>query len=282
MLGRFRTHHNLGDWHYSGTYFWMRHAFVFIRNCLEIPQFYGAVEAWPGIHFGQTETGCLFLDQLRQLPYHTEFWTSLANPALQHWEAKRQVVSPPPDLVKPSPFDGHAWPRVEQKPEELEWWIRTLLECGARRLLTIGVHGGAEWHLARIFRDNRQDLDITTVDPSPGPEAYHVFQDAAQRFGQGMRLIAHDSSSESLKAQLDEHYDAVFIDGNHGYRGVRSDWQLAQALKPRLVGFHDIVDSDWHIQCRCCVSRLWAEIKAEHETDERTSEVWGGIGIVRL
>ena len=142
--------------------------------------------------------------------------------------------------------------------------------------------GGVEWHLARIFREHGRDIEITTVDIAPGPEAYRAFEDATQRFGQGMRLIAQDSSSESLKTQLDESYDAVFIDGDHSYRGVKSDWQLAQTLKPKLVGFHDIVDSDWHIQCRCCVSRLWDEIKTEHVTDERTFGVWGGIGIVRL
>jgi hypothetical protein len=70
------------------------------------------------------------------------------------------------------------------------------------------------------------------------------------------------------------------IDGDHSYRGARSDWELARALGARLVAFHDVVDSDWHAFAKCCVSRLWAEIKASHATDELTSGNWGGAGIV--
>jgi hypothetical protein len=40
------------------------------------------------------------------------------------------------------------------------------------------------------------------------------------------------------------------------------------------------VDSDWHAANRCCVSRLWAEIAAEHPTEEIASGEWGGLGVV--
>ena len=62
MLGRFRAHQYLGDWHYSGTFFWLRHALAFRRPILTVPQFYGGVEVWPGLHFRREETGCLLLD----------------------------------------------------------------------------------------------------------------------------------------------------------------------------------------------------------------------------
>src|ERR1051326_1642300 len=56
--GRYKPHRNLADWHYSGTYFWMRHAHVFARDYQAIPQFYGGVETWPGTVFRKEETGC--------------------------------------------------------------------------------------------------------------------------------------------------------------------------------------------------------------------------------
>ncbi|MBK8814444.1 MAG: glycosyltransferase [Methylococcaceae bacterium] len=283
MLGRFRTHHNSGDWHYSGTNFWIRHAFVFSKGMLEVPSFYGGVEAWPGIHFKQAETGCLFMDQLRQLPYHQSFWSSKADAALSVWELQRRVVQPPADLVKPMPFQGYFQPSVEQKPEELEWWISTLLESNTRHLLTIGaMNGGVEWHIARVFREHGKDIDITTVDINPNNQAKLSFAEAQLNFGQKMRLIAGDSASQEVKQQLSSQYDSVFIDGDHTYRGACSDWMLAKSLQAKLIGFHDIVDSDWHIQCQCGVSRLWSEIKKDYQTDERTSGVWGGIGIVSL
>ena len=37
MLGRFRAHQYLGDWHYSGTYFWMRHVLAFRRAIHTVP-----------------------------------------------------------------------------------------------------------------------------------------------------------------------------------------------------------------------------------------------------
>ncbi|QQO53166.1 MAG: glycosyltransferase [Thiohalocapsa sp. PB-PSB1] len=281
MLGRFRTHRNLGDWHYSGTFFWMRNAQVFRNGVPRVHCFYGGVEAWPGMHFSQAETGCLFLDQLRQLPYYPEFWTQLGNPALERWERIRAKLVPPADLLHPRPIDGHAWPRVEQVPEELDWFVGHMLESGACSLLTIGaMHGGVEWHLARRFREAGRDLDITTVDLSPTKEAQAAFADARERFGQRLELVGGNSASNAVRARLAEHYDAVFIDGDHSYRGARSDWLLALSLSPRLVGFHDIADSSWHAQAHCCVSRLWEEIRREYRCKQRITTDWGGIGVV--
>jgi spore maturation protein CgeB len=282
-VGRYRTHQNLGDWHYCGTFFWMRHASVFARDCLDIPRFYGGVEAWPGIFFKESETGCLFLNTQRQAPYLEHFWRALGDPALRRWQSSVRSIPPPADLVQPLPMDGYEWPRAEQKPDELAWWIQRLLAADVRRLLTIGaLQGGVEWHIARIFREQGRDIEITSVDLHTGPELQKAFQDARERFGQSMHLIEGASASEAVRRALHDRYDAVFIDSDHGYRSVRSDWLLAQSLRARLVGFHDIVDSHWHVQNRCCVSRLWAELKAEHETEEKASGDWGGIGVVRL
>ena len=281
MPGRFKAHRLMGAWHYSGTFFWMRHARVFARECLNIPQFYGAVEAWPGIYFKDDEAGCLFLDKLRQLPYHEHFWASLANSALRRWRSNIQLVEPPADLLQPVPIDGHEWPRTEQKPEELIWWIKLLLDNNVKSVLTIGaMHGGVEWHIARVYSENHRNIEISSVDMPLNSQARDAFRDAQQRFGQSMRLVQGDSSSDDLKDQLDHQYDAVFIDGDHGYRGVRNDWLLAKSKHPKVVGFHDIVDSDWHIQCKCCVSRLWTEIKSKYKTEEMSSDEWGGIGVV--
>jgi hypothetical protein len=49
-----------------------------------------------------------------------------------------------------------------------------------------------------------------------------------------------------------------------------------------MVAFHDIVDSDWHASARCCVSRLWRELRANHMTREIALGDWGGIGVVLL
>lgn len=282
-MGRYQTHHRLGDWHYCGSFFWLRHARVFARDVLDPPDFYGGVEAWPGIYFGERESGCLFLNTQREAPYLDSFWRSLGDPELKRWESNVELVPVPPDLAHPLPFEGHEWPRTEQKPDELGWWIELLLAMDTRSLLVIGAgDGGVEWHVARAFRERQHDIEITSIEWRPRPELFRTLQDARDRFGQSMRLVEGEASCETVRGQLREHYEAVFIDSDHGFRGARNDWLLAKKLKARLVGFHDIVDSHWHVQNRCCVSRLWTTLKTEHKTEEKSSGDWGGIGVVWL
>jgi hypothetical protein len=284
MVGRFRAHHNVGDWHYGGGFFWIRHTPVFSHGEFPVPAFYGGVEAWLGMHFKRDDTGCLFLDELRQLPYHESFWRELGEPAVRHWEASLRHVPPPPDLKEPLPFCGFTWPRLEQHPEEMEWVLERLLAALPQRLLTIGArHGGFEWHVARAFREHGHAIEITTIELEPGQELAETFADAGHRFGQALRVVQADSTTAEARAALgDAGYDAVFIDGDHSYRSVKKDWLLARSSGARLIAFHDIADTHWHAAARCCVSRLWAEIKAEHRTDERISGEWGGIGVVYL
>lgn len=271
--GRFRNHHELGDWHYSGTFFWMRHAHVFRRHWQEVPQFYGGVEAWPGTLFASGETGCLLLDQLRELPYQERFWTQRGDPAFRRWQSQLRPLAAPADLQTPLPFEGYTRPRLEQKPDEFAWWLDALLREPVRGVLFIGAGwGGEEWHLARRFHAAGRELAITTLAPAARREWHEAAADARVRFGIEPLLV-----SEAPGAA-----DAVFIDGEHGYRACRRDVELARGLRPRLLALHDIVDSDWHAHNRCCVSRVWAELRQGEQAEERAGTDWGGIGLLRL
>lgn len=271
--GRFRNHHEVGDWHYSGTFFWMRHAHVFRRRWQEVPQFYGGVEAWPGTLFHRDETGCLLLDGLRELPYQDRFWSQRGDPAFRRWQQGLRPVAAPPDLAAPPAFEGHARPRLEQKPDEYAWWLDTLLAEQVRSVLFIGAGwGGEEWHLARRFHAAGREVAITTLAPTARREWHEAVADASARFGAGPTLVDEAPATA----------DAVFIDGDHGYRACLRDVELARNLKPRLIALHDIVDSDWHAHNRCCVSRVWAGLRAGAGAEERAGRDWGGIGLLRL
>ena len=283
MRGRFATHKKLGNWHYSGTFFWFRNSEVFSVPYQKVPQFYYGVEAWPGILFSDHETGCLFLDGIRGLAYKDSFWRSTGDSAMSRWKKQVQKVPPPANLVKPAPYDGYEWPRLEQLPQEFDWWIEILLREEVKSLLTIGVaDGGVEWHVARKFRERGRNIEIAAVDFTSNAELAKAHEDIRSRFGQEVSFFQGDSTSQSLRAQLKGQYDAVFIDSDHSYSGVSSDFHFALSRNPRVIGLHDIVDSDWHVSAHCCVSRLWAEIKAEHKTAERTNGEWGGIGAAWL
>jgi len=282
LSGRFRSHRNLAEWHYSGTFFWMRNARIFGRNATEVPKFYGGVETWPGLSFARNEAGCLFMDQPRQLPYHAEFWRTRGNRELDRWQAAVRSVPPPPDLAEPPPFDGHEWPRTEQKPDELAWCIAALLEADVGSLLTFGPStGGVEWHVARRFRESGRELALTVLDPAPSEALTQVLADIEQRFGQRVRLIRGDSQSLARDSEPGAPCEAAFIDGDRSYAGTKRDYLFARAARARVIALHDIVDSDWHVHSRCCVSRLWAELASGGmRTAARAGTEWGGIGIV--
>jgi tRNA U55 pseudouridine synthase TruB len=106
-----------------------------------------------------------------------------------------------------------------------------------------------------------------------------VFRNVEEHFGQQITLIVAESLA-SARAQLSPQYTAVFLDGDHGYKGCRADFDVALTLNPRLIALHDIVDSDWHAYARCCVSRVWNELKGQYRTVEKSSEEWAGIGVV--
>jgi predicted O-methyltransferase YrrM len=282
MLGRFRAHHYTGDWHYSGTFFWLRHAYIFARDVASVEGFYGCVEAWPGLHFKRQETGCLFMDELRQLPYHESFWIAMADTAFAQWQASLPAIAPPADLLNPPPFEGYATPRLEQHPEEFAWLLDELVSAAPQRMLTIGaMHGGAEWHIARRFRALGREIHITVVDVEARPELLATLEDARHRFSQPIELVVGDSMAGATRERLRQQYDAVFIDGDHSYRGARSDVDFALERSARLIALHDITDSDWHAQARCSVSRVWGELRARYSTAERLLGHWGGIGIIR-
>jgi hypothetical protein len=280
--GRFRNHHEVGDWHYSGTFFWMRHAHVFRRRWQEVPQFYGGVEAWPGTLFHRDETGCLLLDQVREWPYSDRFWSQRGDPAYRQWRARLRPVPVPPDLATPRPFEGHVAPRLEHKPEEFAWWVDRLLQDGVRRLLMVGSGwGGEEWHIARRFHAAGREIEITTLADEPRREWHEAAADAQSRFGRGPALVRGNAFEAGALQRLPPQVDAVFIDGDHGYRACSEDLRLARRLQPRWIGLHDIVDSDWHAHSRCCVSRVWAEASAAGPAQSLASGDWGGIGLLR-
>jgi glycosyl transferase family 1 len=283
--GKFDPHHNLADWHYSGTYFWMRHSHLFARDYQNIPQFYGGVETWPGTVFRKEETGCVFIDDLgpsrSHHPYYPEFWRT-AEPALRRWQASVRTFPPPRDLVTPRPLKDDAEHLTEQKPEEFQWLLDLLLKENVDRLLVVGSHSsGLEWHIARQFFAHQRRIEITTIKRASDPRIVEDLRSAEQNFGQPITSIVAESLS-SARAQLAPQYTAVFLDGDHGYKGCRTDFDLALTLNPRLIALHDIVDSDWHAYARCCVSRVWNELKDRYRTLEKSSDEWAGIGVVML
>jgi hypothetical protein len=283
MRGRFRSHRECSDWHYSGTFFWFRHAHVFSRSWRVVPQFYCGVEAWPGTLFQSEETGCLFFDGITELPYLANFWRRRGDAALKGWLAARKLVSIPDNLAHPLAPAREAGPRLEQVPGEFEWLTSQLLAAGVRSVLTIGaLHGGMEWWLARAYHNAGVSLQLTVIESNPLPDLRVTLDDAMKQFGASIKLIEGSSRFAVAQGQLESPFDFVFSDADHRYAGVRADLELARAVNAPRIAFHDILDSHWHVQCRCCVSRLWHELKNRYQTCQYGQGDWGGIGVASI
>ncbi|WP_432409993.1 class I SAM-dependent methyltransferase [Rasiella sp. SM2506] len=77
-----------------------------------------------------------------------------------------------------------------------------------------------------------------------------------------------DDTFQKLKKILNgEKIDFLFIDGDHRYEGVKSDFEMYKPLvRPGgLIGFHDIVDTEYHHKLDCYVDKLWNEVKEDYK-----------------
>ena len=87
--------------------------------------------------------------------------------------------------------------------------------------------------------------------------------------------INGDSKHPYLINRLDEilngrKIDFLFIDGDHTYEGVKGDFYLYEKFlnENSIIGFHDIIDSQFHREAGCFVSDFWNELKKQYNEKE--------------
>lgn len=90
---------SLSDWHYSGSWFWVRSRDLFGQmDWRKIDKIWAGIETYPSLHFSREQAGCLFyefpVDPLKQL-HGGAYWRQTVEPAYQHWRAKRVKLPEP-------------------------------------------------------------------------------------------------------------------------------------------------------------------------------------------
>jgi predicted O-methyltransferase YrrM len=153
-------------------------------------------------------------------------------------------------------------------------------------------HGGM---LAALCAAAADDATIISVDLEGGPFGSGVSDEellrrAKPRPGQTLHLVRGDShesaTRERVAALLPRPADVLFIDGDHTYDGVRSDYDFYRDLvrKDGMIAFHDILPHDRDANCQ--VDHFWREVigtKREIVSPRELSPgggTWGGIGIL--
>lgn len=160
---------------------------------------------------------------------------------------------------------------ASQDEWELRQFIRLLKDAGVRRYCEIGArHGDTFAEIMRALPKGSFGLAVDLPGALWGTEKSRPWlsRNVALLATEGydvQTLFADSHTKEAEDAIYGYgHFDAVLIDGDHTYEGVREDWHRYANLAP-IVAFHDIVGTDQveKVGGRPVeVPRLWAEIKA--------------------
>ena len=184
--------------------------------------------------------------------------------------------------------------RISQVPSEFEAWLDILKRCNVRRYLEIGSRfGGSLWAASRVMPKRSR---IVAVDSGKGmgggkPGALDSLRSCIDRL-KSQKFDAHFVKGHSQSASVISAvaalgpFDAVFIDGDHEYAGVRMDWRIYGQMAP-IVGFHDVAwekPEGYAPGAKVVeVPQFWSELKAQHRHDEFVDKSDGrtmGIGVI--
>lgn len=186
---------------------------------------------------------------------------------------------------------------INFKAGQIESEITPLLSLlekeNPRRILEIGTaSGGTLFLFSRVLC---QEGEITSIDLPFGKYGAGYLKSHMPLFkefinpNQEMHLIRKDSHKdetiESFKEILkNNQLDFLFIDGDHTYKGVSSDFEkYKNFVKPGgIIALHDIVEN--HLDTSMEVWKFWNDIKNDYKHEEfidNLNNKYGcGIGVI--
>ncbi len=171
--------------------------------------------------------------------------------------------------------------KLQQVPEEYASVLLEIKSLNPKSYLEIGIGNGGSWMTCSYYL--RDTLEVSkAVDNlayyqaiDQKIEEIEFVQNFLSSFINDVTFFNSDS-----KEFLDQHYekyDVIFIDGDHGYNGVKEDF--LKSIKNINTGgaiiFHDIVSIG-----APGVVQFWEEIKNQYESKEFIYSDTCGMGII--
>jgi cephalosporin hydroxylase len=200
-----------------------------------------------------------------------------------------------PDELVDDVFHSYAGAiRPMQVRDEIVGLLRVLSKARPKVIIEIGTANGGTLFL--FCRVAAKDATIISIDLPYGKfgggyswwriPLYKAFRLPKQK----LYLIRGDSHSWEVLARVknildDKEADFVFIDGDHSYEGVKTDFEMFSRLVRGggIIALHDIVIKP--AEAGCEVSKFWDEIKqTKYECSEIVSDWnqgWSGIGLLQ-
>lgn len=180
---------------------------------------------------------------------------------------------------------------ASQHPDELYPFIDLLKQHNVRRYLEIGARHGDTFH--EVMSALPKGSVGVAVDLVAGPWGTSKSLKHLQRAGEYLttkgrevQIILGNSRSQEIIERIAAFapFDAVLIDGDHRYDGVKADWLNYGPMAP-IIAFHDIAGEGEHTKDGKAlpveVPRLWNEIKGGFEHVEFIGEnTTMGIGVI--
>lgn len=197
---------------------------------------------------------------------------------LQHLEKK--LLSAQSRFAVPFVYRGKGYYKTiepRQNPIEIEELYKTVIEQSPTRVLEIGTARGGTLYL--WTQAAKTDATIVSVDLPEGefggayPACRIPFYKAFALPGQKLHLLREDSHKDQTIEMVSKLFnyqpiDFAFIDGDHTYEGVKSDFLNYRPIvrSGGIIGFHDILPRPDLPEIQ--VDRFWKEVKNKYNSKE--------------
>jgi cephalosporin hydroxylase len=182
---------------------------------------------------------------------------------------------------------------ITQVRSEITALLERLRAIAPQTVVEIGTHkGGNSFMFCHALASVKCVVGVDLCVQN-APKLIHF-----ARQGQVYRALHGDSQTQQMldrvKSQLHGRpVDFLFIDGDHSYRGVRTDFELYSPLvrKGGIIALHDIVPDHRTRFGKDTgsyageVYKLWGELKQRYDCEEIVNDAEQdgfGIGVVRI